>query len=142
MTHTARAQLAAGSRFAAGRVTAITTVVSVDSYRNNQTGATSSCPAVTRLATICWSRGPTHVLSVIELHIEAFIKARRKRLERGACAPHIAMTDDAHRNIRGHKLREMTFRASVVTGEPWRSGVVASRVTSSAGQRRVALTRV
>ena len=62
-------------------------------------------------------RRPAHVLRMIELHVEAFTKPAGEAFERRGGAANVAMTDDAHWDIRSDELGEVTFRASVMSGK-------------------------
>ena len=102
-------------------------------------------PARSRVTGCASARRPrraVQVLRVIELHVEALIKPRRKTPERRVAAAHIGMTDDAHRNIRRYELAGVTTDASFMSGETRRGGIVRTLVTRGTGKRRMALAVV
>ena len=62
-----------------------------------------------------WFRAPVHVLEVIKLHVEAFLKAGRKTFERRFVAAGFSVTDQAHRNSWCGELSEMAGRACTMS---------------------------
>ena len=72
---------------------------------------------MTGSTTILWLRSARHVLRVIEFHVEAFIEARGKILQRWVVALRVCMADQAHRNRRRGELAAMAVGAGFVTGE-------------------------
>jgi hypothetical protein len=97
---------------------------------------------VTTIATLRGSCFAFHVLRVIELNVEAFIKARRKTFQRRVAAFCICVTDETHGNRRRRELSAMTVSAGFVAGETWSRGVVSAFVTGRAGERTVSLAGV
>ena len=97
---------------------------------------------VTAIATLRRSRFALVVLRVVELHIKSFIESRREILERWVAALRVAVANQAHRNCRRRELSAMTIRASFVTGEARRRGVVSAFVTGGAGEGTVSLAGV
>ena len=95
-----------------------------------------------RNATVSWTRGARHVLSVIELYVEAFFETCRKVFERWIAAVNIRMTNRAHRNARRYELSEVTTGASFVARKRWRGGVVAALMARRARQRCMLLACV
>lgn len=82
------------------------------------------------------------MLRVIELHVERFIEARRKILQRRIVAADVSVADHAHRHLRRGELAAMAICARLVTGETRCRRVVAAFVTGVAAERTVTLTVV
>jgi hypothetical protein len=97
---------------------------------------------MTAITTLRRPRLAVHVLCVIELHVETFVEARGKILERRISALRICVTYETHRNRRRRELSAMTISAGFVTRETRRGGVVGAFVTGRAGERTVSLARV
>ena len=97
---------------------------------------------MTSNATALWPRRASHVLGVIELHIEALFETAGKSLSRRVVAVHARVTDRTHRHIRRRKLRQMTPGAVFMTWKDRLSCVVIAMMTSRTSDRRVTLTRV
>jgi hypothetical protein len=87
-----------------------------------------------RNATVSGTRGARHVLSVIELHVEAFFETCRKVFAGRIAAVNIRMTNRAHRNAWRYELGEVATGASLVARKRWRGGVVAALMTCRARQ--------
>lgn len=94
------------------------------------------------IATLLWPRFAFHMLGVIELHVETFVEARGKILERWIAALCVAMANQAHRDCRRCELSAMTIGAGFVAGEARRGRVVRALVTRRAGKGTVSLARV
>lgn len=97
---------------------------------------------VTAITTLRRSRFALVVLRVIELNIESFIESRREIFERWVAALRVAVANQTHRNCRRRELSAVTIRASFMTGEARRGGVVGAFVTGRAGEGTVSLARV
>src|SRR5262245_45429986 len=122
-------------------MTSVATVVRGQIRRNRQRD-----PAirrrVTAIATLLRSSFALHVLSMIELHVEAFIESCREVLQRWISALRVCVADQAHRNRGCCELSAMTIGAGFVTGKAWRCGVVSAFVTGIACDGTVSLARV
>ncbi len=82
--------------------------------------------AMTTPAAVFGPSVSSHVLRMVELHIEAFLKLIRKDFARRIVPVHVLMTDRAHRNIRRRELRQMTAGAGFVTGKTRTRRIVRS----------------
>ena len=80
-------------------------------------------------ATARRSSGAGVVLRVIEFHVEGFVEARGKTLQRWIVAADISVADNAHRHSGRRELSAMTVGASLVTRKAWCGGVVGSFMT-------------
>ena len=123
-------------------MTGVTLVVCCDARGNSQRRRAPAGAAVTGGTSTLRPRNSPHVLGMIELDVEALVESRRKSFQRWVRAIYVLVTDDAHRNIRSNKLRQMTAGAGFMSREPWRRGIVAPLVTRVAGQRCVTLARM
>src|ERR1044071_605917 len=93
-------------------------------------------------AALLWFCRSRVVLRVIELHVEWFVEAGRKILERRIVAARVCVADNAHRYLRRCELAAMTISARLVTGKARRCRVVCAFVTRVAGEGIVLLARV
>lgn len=59
---------------------------------------------MTRNAAVAGTGRARHVLSVIELHVEAFFETCRKGFEGRIATVNVGMTNRAHRNARRYEL--------------------------------------
>ena len=126
-----------GSRV--GCVTRITTVVGSHSDGNREGHSAPQRRVMTRRTTVLWLGVAGHVLRMIELHIEAFLKLIGEGLPRGSGAIHVLMTDEADRAIGGVIFGSMTFNTVLVTWKAGSAGVVGPVMTVSAANRGVLL---
>ena len=122
-------------------MTTVTTVVRREIRRYRQRNSPIR-RRVTAVATLWWPRLASHVLRVVELHVETLVETRRKILQRRVSALRIRVTDETHRNRRRCELSAMAISAGFVTGEARGSGVVGAFVTRRAGKGTVSLARV
>jgi hypothetical protein len=91
------------------------------------------------------TRGPggaVHVLSVVELDVEALIKLPREIFQGRVAAVDVRMTDDTHRDCSRYKLTGMTTDAGFVAWKNRRGRVVLALMTRSASERSMTLARV
>jgi hypothetical protein len=105
-------------------------------------GAAINRRAMTTRTTALRARRAGVVLRVIEFHIEWFVEARGKILQRRVIAADVGVTDLAHRDLWRRELAAMTIRARFVTGKTRRRRVVGALVTRVAGEGTVTLAAV
>jgi len=79
-------------------------------------------------------RSTGHMLSVIELDVEAFIKSRLKTLQRRVATANFSMANEAHGNRSGYKLPGVAIDAGFVSGKNRRSRIILPLVTRGAGK--------
>ena len=72
---------------------------------------------VTSHATALWSGVAGHMLRMIEAEVKALFKAIGKGFAWRVAAIHALVADRAHRNVRRGELRQVTTRASLVSGK-------------------------
>ena len=135
VTHTTRGDLTARARFARWCVTRVAVGVRREVCGNRKPGASIHRRVMTTGATIRRTRRSGVVLRVIELHVESFVEAHRKILQRRVVALRIRVTNQAHRNCGRRELAAMAVSAGFVTGEARRVRVVTAVVTRVAGKR-------
>src|SRR5882672_9096996 len=129
MTNSARSNFVSRLRFAARCVTGVTLVVSGNGRGNRERDCSSPGSTVTGSTAALWPCRTSHVLRVIEFDVENLLEPGGEVLQWWVGVVDIRVADDAHRNIRSNKLRQMTAGASLVSGKPGRRGIVASQVT-------------
>jgi hypothetical protein len=78
--------------------------------------------------------GAIHVLSVVELDVEALIKLHRETFQGRVAAIDVCMTDDTHRDSGRYKLTGVTTDAGFVAWKNRRGRVVLALVAGSAGK--------
>lgn len=129
-----RSDLAAVIRFAGWRVTRVAVAVRGEICGNRKPGAPIHGRAMTTSATVRRTRRASVVLRVIELHVEGFVEARRKVLQRWIVALRVGVANQAHRDRGRRELAAMAVGASLVTGKARSGGVVGAFVTRVAGE--------
>ena len=101
---------------------------------------------MTARAPVPRSRGATHVLGVIEFHVEALFESGRESLQWRRRAFHVDMTDGTHRHCRCHELGQVTTSAGRVAGKSRGAGVVGislmTGITSKAGMPRAGVFEI
>jgi len=142
VANAARRDLFAGGRRAGRSVAGVTLIVRRDAGGNCECRHVAPGPSVTGRTAVLRARGAIHVLRVIKLDVEAFLKFRGKILKRRVAAVDVAVADDAHRHARSYKLPGVATDASFVSRKARRRGIVAARVTRVAGEGSVTLTVV
>ena len=142
VANSTRCNLTPCIRFARRCVARVATIMRGEIRRYRQTHAAIDRRVVTTSTTTLRSRRAGHMLCVIELHVERFIEARRKILQRRIVAADVSVADHAHRHLRRGELAAMAICARLVTGETRCCRVVAALVTGVAGERTVTLTVV
>jgi hypothetical protein len=85
-------------------------------------------------APVLWPGRASHVLGMIEFHVEAFVKLRGETLQRRFGAVDVCMTDTAERNIGRDKLCKVTTSARVMSREARECGVVGALMTRVAAK--------
>jgi hypothetical protein len=142
VTNSTGRKLPPGLRLTTRCVAGVTLIVRSYARWNRQGGRTGTTAAVTCRAAACRARCFGHMLRMIKLHVESFIKRARETLQRRVTAVHIAVTDDAHRNSSGYELSRVASYAGFVTREERRRRIVFAFMAGIASQRCVALTGV
>ncbi|HKB65397.1 MAG TPA: hypothetical protein VKC61_06035 [Pyrinomonadaceae bacterium] len=102
-------------------------------------------PTAATMAGCTSTRGPggaVHVLSVVELDVEALIELRRETFQGRVAAVDVCMADDTHRDSGRYKLTGVTTDAGFVAWKNRRGRVVLALMTRSAGERSMALAGV
>ena len=90
---------------------------------------------MTGKATVLGAGRAAHVLSVIEVNVEAFFKLRRETLQWRITTLHIGVADKAHLNGGSDKLGQVAISAEFVAWEARRRGIVAPAfMAGSAGE--------
>ena len=79
------------------------------------------------------------VLGVVKFHIEWFVEAGRKILQRRIVTTHVSVADGAHRYLRCRELAAVTISAGFVTGKARRCRVIGAFVTRVAGEGTMSL---
>ena len=97
---------------------------------------------MTRSAAILWPRRAAHVLSMIELQVEAFFELVRESFQRRVSAIHARVADRAHGGAGRDELCAMAFNAVLVAGEGGSRGIIIPMMTTRATGRGVTLTGV
>ena len=120
----------------------VATIVRSEIRRDRQTHATIDRCVVTASTTTLRSRRARHVLRMIELHVEGFIKARWKTFQRRIVTADIRVADHAHRYLRRRELAAMAIGARLVTGKTRCRRIVGALVTRVAGEGTVTLAVV
>ena len=142
VTDAAGRDLASGVCATRGRVTRATVVVRVEVGGNRESGASIHGRVMATHAAGLRARGAGIVLGVIKLHVERFVEAREKILQRRIAALRVGVADQAHRYRRRGELSAMTIRAGFVAGKARRRGVVGAFVARRAGERAMTCTAV
>ena len=85
---------------------------------------------MTSRASALRSGGASHVLRVIELHIEALFELVRESLQGRIVTINVYVTDRAHGNVWGRELRQVAARAILVTRKVRARGIICAVVTA------------
>ena len=141
VAHAARCQIASISRRVRS-VAGVAAIVRAHSRGNRQGRAASQRSTVTTHASVLRPGAASHMLRMIEPHVEAFFEFVRESFARRIVAVDALMTDRAHRQRRCGELCEVATGASLVSGETGTRRVVSAAMTFVAADRRVFGTRV
>ena len=116
MADTARGNIAP-IRLRVRRMTSVTAVMRDDAAGNRHRNAATQRRAVTSDAASLWASGASHVLGVIELHIETLFEAAGKSLSGRVVAIHTRVTDRTHGRAGRTELCSVAADAVLVARE-------------------------
>ena len=85
---------------------------------------------------------PTHVLRMIEFHVEGFLESIGKCFARRIVSVNALVADRTHGNVGRRELRQVTTRAVLVAGKTWAGRVVVAMMTTRATDRGMLRARM